>query len=241
MKRMPVPELSIVVPAYNEERRIGPTLDMFSTRLKRNKVRYEIVVVLDGCTDGTGAVVRQKAEEHGHIRFKELKANVGKGGGLLSGFLEARGEYIAYTDADGATPPGEMLRLLKGIGGYDGIIGSRWMKGSKVLDKQPLARRIASRGFNLLTRAVLGLPYKDTQCPAKIFRGTALRKIAAELDVTNFAFDALLLFMAKKHGYRIKEVPIEWKDKELSSLKMSRAVPMMFFSVVKFRLFSKIK
>ncbi len=241
MNRTPVPELSIVIPAYNEENRIGSTLDTFSAYFKKSGKKYEIVVIMDGCTDGTGRVVREKARNHGNIRFREFEVNAGKGGGLLKGFLEARGRYIAYTDADGATPPGEMMRLLKEIGDYDGIIGSRWMKGSVILEKQPLARRVASRGFNLLTRMVLGLPYKDTQCPAKIFRGDTLRKIASELKVTNFAFDALLLFTAKKQGYRIKEVPIEWKDKDLSSLKMSRAIPRMLFSVVKFRLFSQIK
>jgi hypothetical protein len=105
-----------------------------------------------------------------------------------------------------------------------------------VVQKQPLGRRIASRGFNLLTRLVLGLPYKDTQCPAKVFRSEVTKDMAKRLTVKNFAFDAAMLYLAKRRGFRIKEVPIKWKDKELSSLRMSKAIPMMLFSIIKFRI-----
>jgi dolichol-phosphate mannosyltransferase len=145
------------------------------------------------------------------------------------------GEYVAYTDADGATPPQEILNLLEKINGYDGVIGSRWLRGSVVVVKQRPSRRIASRGFNILTRLILGLRYRDTQCPAKVFRRDVVKSIARGLKVKDFAFDACMLYFAKKMGYRIKEVPITWKDKAMSSVSISRASVRMFVTILKMR------
>ncbi len=228
--------LSIIIPAYNEEKRIGGTLKDFSRFFDNKRMRYELIIVMDGCTDGTPGIVKGFAKRNRNIRFIVSNDRQGKGGALLKGFAVARGDYVAYTDADGSTPPSEILSLLKRIGDYDGIIGSRWMKGSYVAEKQTLMRRIASRGFNVLVRLVFGLNYKDTQCPAKLFKGSVVREVAAKLEVTNFAIDACILYVIKKMGYRVKEVPIWWDDKPMSTLKIGRAVPNMFFTVLKLRL-----
>ncbi len=230
------PKLSIIIPAYNEEKRIGKTLDSFSDFFSKNKYSYEILVIMDGCTDRTPQIVREKSRKNKNIRYRVYPEKGGKGGALLSGFAYASGEYVAYTDADGSTPPEEMLRLLNMIGRYDGVIGSRWLKGSIVVKKQRPVRRIASRGFNILIRLLFGLHYKDTQCPAKVFRRDVVKAVAKNLSVTNFAIDACMLYVIKKMGYRIKEVPIRWEDKAMSSLKISRAIPNMFFTVLKMRI-----
>ncbi|MBN2331314.1 MAG: glycosyltransferase family 2 protein [Candidatus Aenigmarchaeota archaeon] len=228
--------LSIIIPAYNEERRIGKTLRDFIGFFDRKGLTYELIIVMDGCTDRTPDIVRGFAEKKRNIRFVISNERQGKGGALLKGFAVARGDFVAYTDADGSTPPGEILSLLKRIGDCDGIIGSRWMKGSCVAAKQTLMRRIASRGFNVLVRLVFGLDYKDTQCPAKLFKGKVVRDVADKLEVTNFAIDACILYVIKRMGYRVKEVPIRWVDKPMSTLKIGRAVPNMFFTVIKLRL-----
>ncbi len=228
--------LTIIIPAYNEEKRIGRTLDEFSEFFDKKGVDYEILVIMDGCTDKTPAIVEEKSIKNKRIRFKIYPKKQGKGGALLKGFSLSRGDYVAYTDADGATPPKELYRLFQMIGEYDGIIGSRWMKGSILSVKQPLMRRIASRGFNLLTRIILGLPYKDTQCPAKVFKGKVLKDVAKNLEVRDFAIDACILYVVKKLGYKVKELPITWEDKELSSVKMRKVIPRMFYTVLKMRI-----
>ncbi|NOX71902.1 MAG: glycosyltransferase [Candidatus Micrarchaeota archaeon] len=227
---------TIIIPAYNEEKRIGKTLDEFSEFFDGKGIDYEILVIMDGCTDRTPEIVKVKSKKNKNIRFKIYPEKQGKGGALLKGFTLSRGDYVAYTDADGATSPKEMFKLLQMIGDYDGIIGSRWMKGSVLSVKQPLMRRIASRGFNLLTRLILGLPYKDTQCPAKVFKGKVVRDVAKSLVVTDFAIDACILYTVKILGFKVKEVPISWEDKEMSSLKMRKAIPKMFYTVLKVRI-----
>jgi len=230
------PKLSIIIPAYNEEKRISETLYDFLEFFKKNKISYEILVMMDGCTDKTPEIVEEIASQNKNIRYRVYPEKQGKGGALLNGFGLVKGEYVAYTDADGATPPKEILRLMGLIGKYDGVIGSRWMKGSVIIKKQRPVRRIASRGFNILTRLLLGLPYKDTQCSAKVFKAGVAKTVAKNLTVTNFAIDASILYIIKRMGYRIKEVPIRWEDKAMSSLKISSAVPNMFITLLKLRL-----
>ena len=227
-------KFSLIIPAYNEEKRIERTLDKFSKFFDK-KLDYEIIVIMDGCTDRTPEIVKNKAKKNKHIKYFIYPKKRGKGWALLKGFLISKGDYIAYTDADGSTPPEEIFKLLRLIGNYDGVIGSRWLKDSVLLKKQPFIRRIAGRGFNLLTRIILGLPYKDTQCPAKLFKSDTAKTVAKNLDVVNFAIDACILFMAKKYGYKIKEVPITWKDKPMSTLKIWKVIPSMFFTIIKIR------
>jgi glycosyltransferase involved in cell wall biosynthesis len=227
--------LSIIIPAYNEEKRIGPTIDELACFFSRKRVPFEILVVMDGCTDATPAIVSGKRASWPQVRYREFREKHGKGGALLRGFREASGELVAYVDSDGSTPPEELYKLYRSIDGYDGVIGSRWLSGSVVTTRQPLARRLASRGFNLLTRSLLGLGFRDTQCPAKIFRRDVARAIAENVTVTDFAFDACALYEAKKKGFRIREVPIAWKDKPLSTLRMGRVIPRMFLTVLRAR------
>ena len=230
------PMLSIIIPAYNEERRIGKTLRDLSDFFSRKNVSYEILVIMDGCTDGTERIVDEHSRRDSNVRYLVYPEKQGKGGALLQGFKHVRGDYVAYTDADGATPPGEIYRLAGLMRGYDGVIGSRWLKGSIVVRKQRPTRRIASRGFNIMTRLVLGLPYRDTQCPAKVFKKSVIDDVIQELRVTDFAMDACMLFIMKRKGYKVREIPIRWEDRPLSSLRMSKTVLGMFRTLIKTRL-----
>lgn len=226
------PKISIVMPAYNEEKRIVKTLKDYVSFFK-NRGDFEILVITDGCTDGTVELVKELSRSHHQVKSKDFPKRLGKGGAVLKGFDMASGSVVAMTDADGATGPDELYRLIKNLGDYDGIIGSRWMKGSRVLTKQPLARRLASRGFNTMVRVFLRLPFKDTQCGAKVFRTDVVRGASKRVKTTGFAFDISLLHALKKDGRKVKEFPITWSDREMSTLKISRAVPRMFFAIMK--------
>ncbi len=232
---MTKPAYSIIVPAKNEEKRIGKTLEHYIKFFKKVG-SFEIYVIMDGCTDNTLGVVQRLAKKYPQLKYRSFRKALGKGGGIIEGMKLVTGELVVYVDADGATPPEEIVNLAKKIGNYDGVMGSRWIKGARVGKKQPLGRRIASRGFNLIVRIILGLPYKDTQCPAKVFRNDMIKELTGKIKEKNFAFDACLLYLMKKKGYKIKEVPIEWSDEEMSTLKMRSAIPKMLFAVLRTRL-----
>lgn len=227
-------DVSIIIPAYNEEDRIKETLLDYIEFFKSKKLSFEILVILNDCVDNTLGVVKS-------VKAKELKYKVygpiGKGGALIEGFKLAKGVLIAYTDADEATKPWQLYHLINNIGTYDAVIGSRWMIGS-IVQKQPFLRRFFSRGFNILVRVILNLQFYDTQCGAKVFRRKALHNILPNLKTTGWAFDVGLIYNFKKKGYGIKEVPITWEDRVGSSLKLRKAIPGMFVALLKLR-FSK--
>lgn len=232
---MAQPKYSIIIPARNEEKRIGRTLEDYISFF-RKEGSFEIYVIMDRCTDKTLDIVRQFARKHPEVKYRHFDRALGKGGAIKEAVRLVTGKFAAYVDADGATAPGEILDLARKMDGYDGVIGSRWVKGARIVKKQPCMRIIASRGFNLLVRAILGLPYKDTQCSAKVFRSEAIKSVVEDVREKNFAFDACLLYLMKKRGYVIKEVPIEWKDMEDSTVKMRSAIPRMFMAVIRTRL-----
>ena len=165
--------VSIIIPAYNEEKRIKTTLEGY-VRSFSGKLDYEIIVVTDGCTDKTVEILKDISRRLPEIRNIDFSERLGKGGAILKGFKAAKGNLIAYVDADGATPGEGIIDLINKINGFDGVIGSRWMSGSIVSKKQPLLRRMASRILNYMIRLLLGMKYKDTQCGAKVFRENAI-------------------------------------------------------------------
>jgi len=234
-KTLDVTDLSIIVPAWNEEEIIGETLSEY-VEYFTGRYEFEIVVVIDGCTDGTLGVVKELSGKHPEIRHLHFSKKLGKGGGVIKGFKAARGKYIAFTDADGATPPGELNKLIESVGDRDGAIGSRWMKGAVILKDESFGRKVASRGFNLLVKLLFGLPFRDTQCGAKVFKDHAVRDVIGDIGLTNFTFDVDLLYKMNRKGYKLKEVPINWRHDENSSLNLVRVVPTMFISLVGLRL-----
>ncbi len=217
--------LSIVIPAHNEAERIGKTLEEYLKVFKD----AEIIVVLNRCTDNTKEVV-----EKFDVKILEFKEKLGKGGAIIEGFKVARGEILAFADADGSTPPQEVLKVVKFAKEYGAAIGSRWLKESKILVKQPLSRRIASRAFNILVRLILGLKFKDTQCGCKAFKSEVIKDIIDIIKIKNYAFDVELLYLLKKKGVNIVEVPIMWMDKKGSKLKL-KDILEMFVSLFKIR------
>jgi len=230
-------KLSIIIPAYNEEKRIDPTLqDYINFFYKKLKNNFEILIVLNGCRDNTLNVVKKFSKKYKQIKYKNIKKAIGKGGAIIEGFKIVNGNFIGFVDADNSTRPKSFYDLLLKIKDYDGIIASRWIKGAKVEPKQPLTRRIAGRGFNLLLKFLFDIKIKDTQCGAKLFKNKAIKDIVNELDITKWAFDIDLLYHLKMKGYKIKEIPTEWHELGGSTLKISRAIPQMFLAAIRLRL-----
>ena len=223
-------QLSLVIPAYNEEDRIDATLSNYSNHFEDQ----EIIVVCDG-SDNTQNIVRDLSKEHVNIKLLNFEKRLGKGGGVIEGFKAAKRDWIGFVDADESVEPDEVKKMFDLLSDYDGVIASRKLKESKILVKQPLKRQIASKAFNILIRIIFGLNFKDTQCGAKVFRKEAIKNVLAELNTKGFEFDVELLWRLKNKGYKVMEFPITWKHSDISCFSLSEA-PKMFFSLLKVRL-----
>ena len=239
MIAVPDPSLLLLIPAYNEERRIEPVLRDYAQFFGKNySGKFQLVVVLNGCTDDTLGVVRRVAAEFPAVlRVLEFKEPIGKGGALIEGFkLASFGDLIGYVDADGATPPRAFLDLVRHIGDADCVVGSRWLPDSVIHQSQTGNRRFASRGFHTIVQLLFRLNIHDTQCGAKVMKREAVEKIHSNLRIADMAFDINLLVSLKRAGYRIREVPTEWTDKAGSKVTLFRSSLTMFLSVVRIRL-----
>ncbi len=237
---MPDPSLLILIPAYNEESRIEPVLRDYATFFQKNySGKFQIVVVLNGCTDNTLGVVQKVATEFPAIRADEFKQPIGKGGALIEGLkLASQGDLIGYVDADGATPPQALFDLTRHIGGADCVVGSRWLRDSVLHQEQTTLRKFFSRVFHFIVEVLFLMRIKDTQCPCKLMRREVVEKIHSTLLIADLAFDVNLLVSVRRAGFKILEVPIEWTDKVGSKVTSSlfRTSLTMFLSVVRIRL-----
>jgi glycosyltransferase involved in cell wall biosynthesis len=235
--------LLLLIPAYNEEARIGPVLREFAEYFTREYPgRFELIVVLNGCRDNTIGVVRQVASDFPSVQFLNFTDPIGKGGALIEGLkLAAIADLIGYVDADGATSPEAFHGLVKRLDdtGADCAIGSRWLRESVLHQSQTQLRRFISRGFHYIVEALFWMGIKDTQCPAKVMRRQAAEKIHPFLRIADLAFDVNLVYALKHAGFSVVEIPIEWTDKIGSKVTQSlmRSSLVMFLSVVRLRLF----
>jgi len=207
-----IPRHSIVIPAYNESERLGPTLDRVLAFVRQQVQKAEIVVVNDGSTDQTADIVRNYAEQSGGIiRLLENSENRGKGYSVRNGVLHSAGDIVLFTDADLSAPIEEADKLIDALNrGADIAIGSRWARSELQTQRQSLARQVLGRIFNGLLRVLLGLEFKDTQCGFKAFRRTAARTLFPLQRIEGWGFDPEILFLAKKSGFKVAEVPVVW-------------------------------
>lgn len=235
---MSAPSLLLLIPAYNEERRIGPVLLDYGRYFQEHYAgKFQLVVVLNGCRDNTLGVVRQAATQFPSISALEFADAIGKGGALIEGLkLATHADLIGYVDADGATPPHAFHDLVKRCGEADCVIGSRWVPGAVLHVEQTSKRRFASRVFHLIVEVLFGMHIRDTQCGAKVMHRDAAQKIHGSLRIADMAFDINLLYSLKRAGYSVLEVPTEWTDKIGSKVALGRTSLVMFLSVVRLRL-----
>ena len=232
---MTEPSLLLLIPAKDEERRIEPVLRDYARYFQEQyHGTFQLVVVLNGCTDNTLGVVHRVGAEYPAVSALEFPEAIGKGGALIEGLkLAPLADLIGYVDADGATPPHAFHELVKHIGGVDCVIGSRWLPGAVLHVEQSGQRRLASRAFHLIVQGLFRMNLRDTQCGAKVMRREAVEKVHSSLRIADMAFDINLLYSLKRAGYRIVEVPTEWTDKIGSKVTLAGTSLVMFLSVVR--------
>jgi dolichyl-phosphate beta-glucosyltransferase len=215
------PDLSIVIPAYNEEARLGPTLRDYLAYCTASGRQAELIVVDDGSLDRTSAVVNSFADLHSEVRLIRLAENHGKGHAVRSGVVNARGRLVLFADADGATPLSEVVRLEAALAeGADVAIGSRALGDDRVKVKAKLYRRVIGRVFHGFVEALTVPGVKDTQCGFKLFRGAVAHDLFSRMRVRGFSFDVEVLMMARRGGYRIAEVPVNWTHQPGSKVNL---------------------
>jgi dolichyl-phosphate beta-glucosyltransferase len=229
--------LTIVIPAYNEALRIPPCLAAVTDYLRRQEFESEVLVVVDGSTDGTGDVVRQIAESTPSVFLLDNGVNRGKGFSVRRGMLEARGAYIAFCDADLSTPIEEIEPLLQALAdGAEIAVGSRALPESRIVISQPRWRELMGRTFNWLVQHIAVPGIHDTQCGFKCFPRDVARGVFPRQRLERFGFDVEILFIAQRLGCRIAEVPITWRNHPLSKVHPIRDATNMFFDLVRIRL-----
>jgi glycosyltransferase involved in cell wall biosynthesis len=236
-------KIAIVIPAYNEEKRIGKTLDdylgLFSAKKKSKEIEnFGILVVINKPQDNTSGVIEQYMKHHKELGYITLKQK-GKGLAVRKGFehsLEKDFDFIGFTDADDSVNAENFYKVLRGIGTADGAIASRYLPKSIMSPKHTPIRVLTAAGFNFMVRSLFFINTKDTQCGGKIFRKELLSKIIDNLSITQWAFDVDLLYQAKKQNGTIKEIPIFWQDASGSKIDPIKSSIQMFFAIIQLRM-----
>ncbi|HEC91526.1 MAG TPA: glycosyltransferase family 2 protein [Candidatus Atribacteria bacterium] len=221
-------KLSVIIPAYNEEKRLPRTLREIDEYLKKQDYDSEIIVVSDGSTDKTVEVVKNLMNYIENLKILDFKKNRGKGFGVRQGMLKAMGDYRLFTDADNSTSIDQVEKMWPFFEkGYDVVIGSRDVKGAVLSPPQPWWRRLLGDIFRFLTHIICGTwGILDTQCGFKGFTKKAAENIFKETKINGFAFDPEILVIAKKFGYKIKEIPVRWRNDPESKVKFKNMIKM---------------
>ena len=231
-----MPKYSLIIPAYNEGARLGATLDRVLSYIAAQRWDAEVLVVNDGSRDETSDLVQSYVKAHPELKLIENPGNRGKGYSVRNGMLNARGEVLLFSDADLSAPIEEAIKLFAAIdGGADIAIGSRWLRPETQTHRQSLLRQFYGRLFNLALRIFLGLNFKDTQCGFKAFTREAASGIFPLQRIERWGFDPELLYLARRAGLSVQEVPVAWAHAEGTRLSPLRDGIRMFGEVLKIR------
>ncbi len=231
------PFLSVVIPAYNEERRLPATASRVAEYLSQAGCPYELILVDDGSRDATPRHIAAFCTENPCARAIYLSPNRGKGAAVRAGMLAARGDRLLFSDSDLSTPIEEVAKLSAALEQQQAgvAIASRRLRGANLVLRQPLHRRVMGAGFSLLTRGVALPGLYDTQCGFKLFTRPAARDVFSRLTIPRFGFDVEALYLARRLGYRIVEVPVTWQDSPESRVNPLRDAVQMFGDLARIR------
>lgn len=229
--------LSVIIPAYNEEKRLGRTLEELDGYLKGKEYKYEIIVVDDGSSDGTADVaLSSDLAERSILKVFLNDKNRGKGYSVREGFKRASGSLVLFTDADLSTPIAEIEKLEEAIhSGVDIAIASRSMRNSDIKVRQPLYRVLMGKIFNLFAKCMGLRGITDTQCGFKLFKNECIKNILPGLRINGFSFDVELLYSARRQGYTIKEVPVIWSNFQESKVQPLVDSTKMFLDLIRIK------
>ena len=227
------PYLSIIVPAYNEERRIGSSVETILCYAGSLGEPCEVIVVDDGSTDGTLGILRESAAVFADVRIVTYDRNAGKGYAVRQGIFASRGDYILFSDADLSAPIDELPKLFAALkDGYDVAVGSRAAKGSIISVHQPFYRELGGQSLNRIIQLLAVPGIHDTQCGFKLFRGSVAREVFSKCFVKGWSFDIEVLYLSRLLGYSIAEVPVKWAHNEGSKLNPVRAGLRMIADII---------
>lgn len=231
------PRLSIVVPAYNEEMRLQESLLQIADYVGRQPYASEVIVSDDGSTDSTRQLAETFAADRPWLRVIGERSNRGKGAAVRSGVLQTKGEFVLMCDADLATPIEELDSFWAHIeAGADIVIASRPLKGSHLVRRQPLHREMAGRMFNVAVQLLAVRGIHDTQCGFKLFRGETAQRLFSMSVRDGWDFDIEILYLARRLGYKIAEVPVHWYHRDGSKVRMLRDGMHMLAGIIAIRM-----
>lgn len=234
---MPEFFLSIVVPAYNEARRIGSSLEKICAYAESKPFPVELIAVDDGSRDETAEVLRQAVSRFPALRVLHHEPNRGKGFSVRRGVLEAQGRFVLFTDADLSAPIEETDKLLAALetSGAAAAVGSRALERGLIGVHQPWFREFGGRFFNCVVRLLTGLKVRDTQCGLKLFRRASTRRAFELQSVEGFGFDPEVLFLIARGGGKVVEVPVRWNDNPATKVRFLRDASRMLLDLVRLR------
>lgn len=225
-------KVSVVLPAYNEAKRLRKTVERVEEQLITLGYDYEIVIAEDGSTDGTDAIAREIAEKNPRVKHLHSDERLGRGRALMNAFRICEGEVVVYMDIDLSTDLRHLGELISAVlEGYDVVTGSRLIKGSEV--RRPLKRDVASRAYNLLVRILLRSRIHDHQCGFKAFRKSAILKISELVKDTHWFWDTEVLVLAQRLGFRVKEIPVRWEHGGETKVRFGKDVVYMFSQILR--------
>ncbi|MAE71162.1 MAG: glycosyl transferase [Gemmatimonadetes bacterium] len=231
------PDLSLVIPAYNEQGRIASSLDAIADFLGRRDGDSELIVVDDGSVDGTARVVRSHAAFGGLLRLIQLPANRGKGAAIREGVLASRGRRVLFSDADLSTPLSELAKLEAALAdGIEIAVASRARRGAELRERQPFYRVLMGKTFNKMVQLFATPGIADTQCGFKLFDGDVARRVFTLSKIDGFGFDVEILFLARTAGFSIREIPVVWINDPHSTVNPIRDSILTFLDLVRIRI-----
>ena len=231
----PAPDLSIIIPSYNEATRLPGSLERIASYIRRQRPNTEVIVVDDGSTDKTAAVAEQFRGKIADLQVLSNGVNRGKGFSVRRGSLAAKGNIILFTDADLSAPIEEAEKLLQALNDHDVAIGSRAMDRSLITVHESRFREFAGIIFNKIVRIILCLPFVDTQCGFKVFRRERCGIIFEQQTIERFGFDPELLYLARHHGLKVVEIPVRWGHSPATKVSMLHDSIQMFIDVFTIR------
>ncbi|QYO62258.1 dolichyl-phosphate beta-glucosyltransferase [Leptolyngbya sp. 7M] len=233
------PELSIVIPAFNEQDRLGATIRQILEYVSANNIRSELIIVDDGSTDDTSAAAEEVAGEFPAqtVSVIRYQRNRGKGYAVRTGLGAAQADIALFSDADLSTPIGELNKLIDPVrsGEYDLTFGSRALDRSLIGTHQPWRREQGGKVFNFVVRLMTGMPFWDTQCGFKAFSMPKFRPLLDVMKIDRFGFDVEFLYVARLHGLRLMEIPVRWNNDDRSKVNVLRDSIRMFDEVRQIR------
>lgn len=230
------PDISIIIPAYNEENRLPGTLDQIIRYIQNRKHSAEIIVVAEKSEDRTVEIANKFRTIFPNLTILENDQKYGKGYSVKRGMLQAQGEICFFTDADLSTPIEELDRALEYLKTYDIVIGSRGLQQSNIVVHQPFYREWLGKSFNLILKSIALTDFSDTQCGFKVFKKHIAKSLFLQSAINGFAFDVEILFLARKFGFKVKEMPVTWINEENSHVDPVKDSIRMFQDVMRIKL-----